>query len=421
MALFMRGRLHFAAASAAAILAALASGRNAVADPAPPFRDLLAQAQANAPRLAEVAASLRQAEGLARQAAARPNPTAGIEVANINGTGPYGGTGQAETTFSIGQPLELGGKRGARIAAGRASVDAARARLTQSRADYAFDLAGAYADAEAAERRVSLAQEALTLAQEDLRAAQALVDAGKEAELRSLQAQAAVTSARAALDAARAERSGAFSRLTALAGSAVPFTSLSESLLVRPTPADLARNVDPLSVPSVAAAQAEREAAARRVRVERTKALPDVTVSLGVRRFSGDNATAMVAGMSLPIPVFDQNRGNITAAQAELAGAEARLNAARLDAEAELRTALFQVDAAQTRVAAALQSEATAAEAYRLTRIGYESGKASLLELNSARRSLADARSQTIEAQQARLRAEAQLARLQGRIPFGVS
>ncbi|MCI3130999.1 TolC family protein [Phenylobacterium aquaticum] len=416
MSFTMRGRLRYAAASAA-VIAALAASQRAAADPAPPFRELLAQAQSNAPRLAEAAAGVRQAEGLARQAAARPNPTAGVEIENFSGTGPYRGTGQSDTTFSIGQPIELGGKRGARIAAGRAGLEAARARLVQARADYAFALADAYAQAEAAERQVALAQESLTLADEVLRVARALVGAGKEAELRSLQAQAAVTSARAALDIARAERAGALSRLTALAGSPTPFTSLTESLLTIPN-ATTRADINVLTTPAVVAAEAEREAAARRVRVERTRAVPDVTVSAGVRRFSGDNSTALVAGVSVPIPVFDQNRGNITAAQGELQGAEARLNAARLDAEADLRTALFQVDAARTRVAAATESETTAVEAFRLTRIAYEGGKSPLLELINARRSLAEARAQTIEAQLARLRAEAGLARLQGR-PFG--
>jgi cobalt-zinc-cadmium efflux system outer membrane protein len=414
----MRGRRRFAAANAAAIFGALVASRGAVADPAPTYRDLLAQAESNAPRLAEAAASVRQAEGLARQAAARPNPTAGVEVENFSGSGPYRGTGQADTTFSIGQPIELGGKRGARIAAGRAGLEAAQARQVQSRADYAFALAEAYAQAESAERQVGLAQESLTLADDVLRVARALVEAGKEAELRSLQAQAAVTSARAALDTARAERAGAFSRLTALAGSPTPFTSLSESLLTGTVATPARANINVLTTPAVLAAEAEREAAARRVRVERTRAVPDVTVSAGVRRFSGDNSTAFVAGVSVPIPVFDQNRGNITAAQGELQGAEARLNAARLDAEADLRTALFQVDAARTRVAAATESEVTAVEAFRLTRIAYEGGKSPLIELINARRSLVEARAQTIEAQLARLRAEAGLARLQGR-PFG--
>ena len=117
MTLIMRGRLRFAAVSAAAIVGALASATGAAADPAPPFKDLLTQAQANAPRLAEAAAGVRQAEGLARQAGARPNPTAGVTVENFSGKGIYSGTNNAETTFQLSQPLEVGGKRDARVAA----------------------------------------------------------------------------------------------------------------------------------------------------------------------------------------------------------------------------------------------------------------------------------------------------------------
>lgn len=308
MTLIMRGQLRFAAVSVVAIVGALASARGAAADPAPPFKDLLAQAQANAPRLAEAAAGVRQAEGLARQAGARPNPTVGMEIENFSGSGVYSGANNAETTFSLSQPLEVGGKRGARVAAGRAALDAARARLVQSKADFAFALADAYAQAEAAERRVALAEEAVTLSDETLRASRALVDAGKEAELRTLQAQAALTGARASLEEARAERTGAFSRLTALVGSTTPYTSLSDSLLTSPKVTSQPGDIDALSTPAVLAAEADREAAARRVRIERTRAVPDVTVSAGVRRFSGDDSTALIAGVSLPIPVFDQNR-----------------------------------------------------------------------------------------------------------------
>jgi len=419
MSLIMCRRLHLAAASAAAILGALAAGGSAAADPAPPFSALLAQVQGEAPRLAEAAAGVRQAEGLARQAAARPNPTVSADVQNFSANGP--GADQRQTTFSVEQPFEFGGKRTARIAAGEAGLQASKARLTQSRVDYAVDLANAYGDAEAADRQVALSQETLTLAEEDLRAARALVEAGKEAELRSLQAEAGVTSARAALDAARSARAAAFARLTALAGSETPFTSVAESLLNHAAPSAGASATDPLTVPAVLTAQAERDAAARRVQVERTKAIPDVTVSAGVRRFQMDGATAFVAGVSVPFPLFDRNRGNISASLGELQAAEARLRAARLDAEAALRTAIFQIGAAQTRVVAAQQSEATAAEAYRLTRIAYESGKSPLVELTNARRTLAEARAQTIEAEQQRLRSIADLARLQGRAPFGVS
>ncbi len=413
---FRRGGPWAAWIGASAI--ALSAG-GALAEPAPPFGELLRQAQTSAPRLAEARADIARAQGLARQAGARPNPTIGVEVENFSGSGPFKGRDLAETTASIEQTLELGGKRGARVAAGRAEVEAARRRAAQISAQFGFDLADAYAQAEASERRVQLATEGLALADDDARVATALVEAGREADLRRVQAQAAVQAARAALEEARAARATAFGDLTSLAGAPAPISSIPVSLLAQADRSVPVSAPDPLASPTFLAAQADREAAARRIRVERSRATPDVSVSVGVRRFQEDDSTAMVAGVSAPFPLFDRNRGNIGAAQAELAAAEARLNAARLDAEANGRASVARVGAADARLVAAREGERTADEAYRLTRIGYEGGKLALVELINARRALAEARAQTVDAALERLSAQAALARLQGRAPFG--
>jgi len=388
----------------------------ALADPAPPFRELLRQAQATAPRLAEARAEIARAEGLAYQARAIPNPTIGVEVENFATSN---GVNMAETTASVEQTIELGGKRSARISAGGAELEAARRRATRTQAEYAFDLAAAYAEAEGAERRLQLATESLALTQEDARVAGVLVDAGREADLRRVQAQAAVQAARAGVDQAKAARATAFANLTALAGAPALITSIPTSLLDEADRAFPAVDPDPLASPSYLAAEAEREAAARRVRVERAQAVPDLNVSWGVRRMQEDHSTAMVAGVSVPFPLFDRNRGNISAARADLSAAEARLNAARLEAEASGRSGIARVAAAETRLAAARDGERTAQEAYRLTRIGYEGGKLALVELLNAQRALTEARTQTIEAATERLSAQAALARLAGVAPFG--
>ena len=391
----------------------------AFADPAPPFPELLHQALTTAPQLAESRAEIARTQGIARQAGARPNPTVGVEVENFSGSGPFKGSNLAEATASVEQTLELGGKRGARIAAGRAEVQAARQRAEQAGVQYAVDLAAAYAEAEAADRRVTLAAEILALAEDDARVAGALVEAGREADLRQVQARAAVQAARAGLSEARAARAGAFGALTALAGSPVPITSIQTSLLAIASRPLATTAPDPLASPAYLAAQADREAAARRIRVERARATPDVSVSVGVRKFQEDDSTAMVAGISAPFPLFDRNRGNIDAAQADLSAAEARLNAARLDAVAVAGASLARIGAADARVAAAREGEQTAEEAYRLTRLGYEAGKLALVELLSSRRALAEARALSIDAALDRLSAQAALARLQGRAPFG--
>lgn len=389
------------------------------AETAPSYADLLRQAEAAAPRLAESRAGVRQAEGQARQAAALPNPTVGVTVENLGAGAPFAAIAPRQTTVQVQQPLELGGQRAARTAAGDAGLGLARAREQQVHADFAYDLAAAYVQAEADGVRLGLADEALSMAVDDARAVEALVQAGKEANVRALQARAAVEAARAGRVEAQTARDAALAKLTALAGSPAPFTALSGGLLAHGEVLEPARAVDPLSAPGYLAARAERDLAARRVRVEQVRAAPEVSAMVGVRQLQGATGGAVVAGLSMPLPLFDRNRGAVAAARGELAAADARLDAARLQAEAEARVGQARLQASEGRLSAAKDNEAAAAEAYRLTRLGYEGGKAGLLELQASRRALTEARAQTLDTRMERLLAEASLARLQGAVPFG--
>jgi cobalt-zinc-cadmium efflux system outer membrane protein len=388
---------------------------------APPYAALFQQAQGNAPRLQESQATIRAAEGLALQAGLRPNPSAAFEVENIGIKEKEGGVAEFQATLSIGQPIELGGKRAARVAAGQAGIEAATARNRRIVVDYGYELAVAYAAAEAAQARVVLLEEAVAAAQEDVRAARALVDAGREADLRSVQAEAAATTAQADLETARADAQAAFAELSSLAGVSAPYTGVAESLLPLTSSLSAPPAEPPVSSPAVVAAEAEREAARRRIEVERTRAVPDIMPSLGVRRLNGHDETAFVAGVSVTLKLFDRNQGNIAAATAELEGANARLNAARLEALSGWRSAVALAQAATARLAASGQAQRASDEAYRLARVGYDAGRTPLVELLLARRNLTLAQAAALDARLARIRAEAQLARLSARIPFGAA
>lgn len=404
--------------AAAAGVSLYALAMPACAEQAPSFTELLRQSD-TAPRVREAEVGVQSAQGQFRQAAARPNPTLSLEVENFGGNGPFRGGDNAETTASVEQTLELGGKRLARRDAGQAGVDVAMAKAAQTRADFAFDLAQAYAGAEAAEVRLQLARDARGLVEEDARIANALVKAGKEPDLRSIQANAAVDAAQADIDEALAERDSAFAKLSALVDAPAPFTSIAGHLLAHAETTEAIPVINPVQSPVYLAARAERDRMAQLIRVEQTRTSPDLTISVGVRRLAGDDANALVGGVSVPFPIFDRNRGNISAAQADLAAADQRMNIARLDAQAEAQSESARLRAAFSRVKAATSNEQSAAEAYRLTRIGYESGKLPLSELVTARRTLVEAREQTLTAKLERLNAEAALARLQGIAPFG--
>jgi cobalt-zinc-cadmium efflux system outer membrane protein len=385
------------------------------AQTAPPFDVLLRQVQATSPRIQVGGAELRAAEAQARQAAARPNPTLGLEVEDFGGERPYRDFDQAQTTVSLGQVLEIGGKRGARMAVATADVSAARARADQGRIEFGHALAVAYAEAEAAEARHGIAQDALELAESDARAVRLLVENGKEAQVRALQADAALAGARADAAQVRARRTAALSRLSALAGVETPYRGVTTGFLDRIwTPSAGASES-----PALAAARAERDAAARRVDVERRRRAPDVTLSVGLRRFEGDDATAAVVGLSAPLPLFDRNQGGIATALANADAARARQAAAEAELAADRRSAEGEAEAANLTIDAARQGEAAAEEGYRLARLGYGAGKLSLLELLNARRALIEARGRNVDARLARLKAVADLARARGQIPFG--
>lgn len=411
---FCRSRLAIGCAVVA--MATVAIGP-AWADPVPSYEELLARIGLT-PGALEADALVDAAEARVRQAGVRPNPELSLEAENAFGSGPFSGYGNAETTLSVSQDLELWGRRSARVGVAQAEGRTSLLRRDLATLDAAGRLALAYAEAEAAERRLQLAQEALDLTIADARALMILVEEGREPLFRGIQAQSQAAAARAALDEAQAERDAAFARLTAVAMLPNPVTSIGASLLDREPPA-----VVPTSStsPEVRVAEAERDAAESRIEVERVRARPDVRVSVGVRRYEAEDATALTFGVSMPLPLFDRNRGNYDAAQAEFRAADARVMAATQTAQADLAGAEARLRSANSRVWATDGGVTAAEEAYRLSRIGFEAGRISQLELSSSRAALIAARNAAVDARLARVRAEVDLARLQGRLPFGTS
>ena len=404
---------RFAVGCALAAFAAVLAGP-AWADPAPAFADLLARLD-QTPATLEAAALSDAAEARVRQALARPNPTIALDAENAFGTGPFSGYDNAETSLSISQDLELWGRRTARVNVARAEAGTTALQRDLAIIDAAGRLAQVYAEAEAAQRRAVLAEESLTLTIADARAALILVEEGREPLLRGIQAESEVAAARATHDEAQAERDAAFARLTAVALLPTPVTTIETSLLDL-SPAN--RFEAPTDAPSVRVAQAQRAAAERRIEVERIRSRPDINASVGVRRYEMEDATALTFGVSMPLPLFDRNRGNIDAAQADFRAADARLMGARQEAQADRAAARARLAASVSRVSAADAGVASAEEAYRLSRIGSEAGRISQLELRVTRSALISARTSAVDARLARVRAEIELARQDGRAPF---
>ena len=352
-----------------------------------------------------------------RQAGAWLNPTLNAVSENIGAS--QAGVSQREDTYSVTQAFEIGGKRAARIDAGQRRSAAASALERQTRIGFSGDLAIAYATAEAMQQRQEVAQAELARAKADLRAANALVEAGREANLRSAQARASTAAAEAAVQSASANATGALERLGALAGASEPYTRIVHPLLGTAATHPPAAQWNAANTSALATATAERDALSAQVRIEEKRALPDIGVTLGMRKFGYTEQKAATIGVSLSIPLFDRNKDGIDAARERANSAAMRMETARLNAGAAHRSAVAQITASEHRLEAAELGQTAALDAYRLGRIGYEAGKTALLELLAIRRLLSEAMERTIEARLDRIRAIATLSMAEGRIAFG--
>jgi cobalt-zinc-cadmium efflux system outer membrane protein len=409
----------------AAVLAvtACASMARAQTSSGPPDGPVLTLAQAlelahaSAPSLDSANAGRRAADAGKRAAGLRPNPTVSADIENVGGTRAYNVIEGPKQTVGIGLPLELGGKRPARIALaesqqGRASIDQAiaEAALRESITD-------AYVEAVAAERRISAAREQTRIAGETVHGAQVRVEAGKASPLERQRADVLRIAAEA--DVQKSQRLAALARANLERRLGQPVAArLDQAWFERITAFGSVRPLDGMTRLPIAAATADRRTAEAQLRLARSQRIPDVTVSTGVRRLPATNSVAAVFGVSVPLPLFNSGSAAIEQATAEHDKADAQRRVAMLDTEQQVALAEADVVNAQAAALTATGPALVAAqEATRIARIGYREGKFGQLDLLDAERSLSETRKATIDALTAYHLAQARLERLAATAP----
>ncbi|CAG9932329.1 TolC family protein [Candidatus Nitrotoga arctica] len=358
---------------------------------------------------------LEAVSGSILQAGLRPNPR--VE-ALIEDTRPA----NRLTAVYINQPLELGGKRPARIAAAERRLDVASAELNAMRAEIRAAVMVAFFDVLVAQERSLLTQGLVELSQRATSAASKRVTAGKVSPVEETKARVAEASVRVELSQASTSLKMARKRLTAIWGNASPRFERAEgqveALPALPTLKDLTARL--ANSPGLARAQLEVNRRQALVEVERTLRVPDVTLSLGGRRNAEIGLNQALLGVSLPIPIFNRNQGNILEAlrrtdkaRDELSGTEIRLNNEIAQALERLNVARQEIEILQREILPGAQS------AYDAATKGFLMGKFSFLEALDAQRTLFQAKSQYLRALAEAHRSAAEIERVLGEAPDG--
>jgi cobalt-zinc-cadmium efflux system outer membrane protein len=367
------------------------------------LRSALTRALAASPRLTAAERDVGIATGQRIQAGALLNPELSYEQDNSFGTGIYRGTRSAETTLQISQAFEWFGKREARIAAGHAGVDIAAIQRQAIRLELLSETAIAFLSVLGTQRRIQILDEQVAAIDRLTPLLRRRVEAGASSPAETGRAEVASALVKADRERVKSSLASARRELAVLMGDPTArFGAVSGRLDISGRPPSFQSVVAAIDAnPQLVrwtAVYAQRNA---ELLLARLRPYPDVRLAAGWRHFNETNDDAVRLTVSVPIPVFDQNQGNILSAQESLAKT-------RAEREANRNTLIVIAGRAYDSLQGSLRELAIlretaipkAEEAAEAISQGYGQGRFSLLEVLDAQASLAQARLREQEALQ---------------------
>ena len=340
-----------------------------------------------------VAAKQRVAmfEGELFEAGLKPNPTFTVTGENVPLDPPEGGFGFKRTMdwFAyFSHTIERGNKRELRRAAAERAVEVAQIEAETLERQLVYEVKVAYQQAAIARERIELLRENINQLGQLVKLNEVRVNAGYTAEgdliKTRLEAQRLEYSWRKAMiEYDRAK----IALQKAMGDSSFEADFELEERLDFKTVSLNAKSLQDAALrrSNVKAVEARLEKARAFLQLQRASAKPDLTASFGYKRNGQDNA--LYGALSIPLPLYNKNQGNIARSEAEVAMIEAELRFERAVVLAELTAARRTVEANERQIEA-LRSQflRNADESQQVSLAAYREGATDLLHLIDAQR-----------------------------------
>ena len=326
-------------------------------------------------------AMAEEAEAGITTAAQRPNPTLSFSP-GYNSTS--SGISPWIITPSFDVPIETAGKRGKRIALAQAEVERAKLMVAAAGWEARNKVRKAMLDVYAGRENAALLKAEIALHDEALKKLDAQVKAGEAPAFELTTARLSLNRSKLALHDAEKQAATAMAQLASAVG--VPSAALEVVTLdftsfdsFPEAPGNAARKKALTHRSDLLAALADYKAAEAALRLEIAKQYPDVHFGPGYELDQTDNKWTL--GLSVELPVLNQNKGPITQAEAKHKTAAAKFEAKQAAVFGEIEAALAAYRAAQAKASTAAQLADEAAHASDTTKRMVEAGELGPLEL----------------------------------------
>jgi len=352
------------------------------------------------PELSAYLADINAKQGLALQASLLPNPQLQASASNF-GNSKFKGFDGKVITLGLSQLIELGGKRPARSKAAQLDQQLAIRRYENKRLTLMAQTAEAFIRLLAAQKNVELQQNLLKLSKNVAHIADVQVSVGNVSPLQATKARISLSSAQIALRQAQRQLQNSRKQLAVFWGNSSPHFSLATGRLEQtqalPELSTLLKQLDN----NLDLKQSLTEINKRRanIDVEKSKAIPDVTLNISGNNYVNRDDYNINAGFSIELPVFDRNQGNIQSATHGLAQANAQYSATLARIQTELKNSYQALNTAWQELHILKDDVIPNAEqAFKSAQKGYQVGEFNFLTVLDAQRTLFRVKSQYLNA-----------------------
>jgi cobalt-zinc-cadmium efflux system outer membrane protein len=340
------------------------------------------------------------AEGNRIQQSLLPNPEASFEVENFAGDEGRSGVDGAELTLGIAQKIEIAGKRSNRVRVADLEKQQIKQEAIASIQSVLAQTDQAFANIAIARQQLQYAENRLGVADKMHKAVKVRVNAAKAPKIQHTKVD--IEQAAAELEKRKAEKELTLAKTVLANFMGIP--SMSQDIK-----ADIYNLPETPSYDGIISALEKTPMATMSqlailkqesvLDLERSNAISDPTVGLGVRRFNEDDGTAFLASVSIPLNFFDRNQGNILSAKANVKSAQAQHQSLRLNLSKQA-IEIWQTmnNAREEAVDYQKNIIPSARKALEQAEYGYGRGAFSFLDLLDAQRTLFDVQENYLEA-----------------------
>jgi cobalt-zinc-cadmium efflux system outer membrane protein len=358
----------------------------------------------------------------------RPNPvlSGGANSLDWLGTGfdEVNGAGPPEYAVRVDVPFERGGKRDRRVELADQTKRVAEAQLEEAIRRVRLDVATASIDVLEAKAKLQLAKDNLQALERLVQLNERRLAGGAIPPLEVSRSRVAMLQYRANVRTAELALTQARLKLLPLLGRKPGDVPVDVDDRLGLTPVNTGPDLPALQVsaratrPDILAAQREQARTQADLRLQVAQGKVDYTLGAEYRRQQGVNGKGNLLGLfvSVPLPVFNRNQGEIARATAEGEKANRSLTALETTLAGEVASAYEEFESARHLLIEIERDLLTpTAEARTGTTYTYQAGAASLLDVLDAQRAYNDTMETYYSAQAAYRRAQAKLALVAGR------